>query len=660
MKRVEKEQTGIGRSLAWWIPALVMGMVVEAWALRLEPSRELLSVDIYARELTQPAGLSTDPISGNLYVAEWGRDRISVIRDQRVVPVFGSNFEVREDIPSWAIRVERPLDLWLYARVRRPQDIAFDADGRLYVAESAAGGRLLCFEPATDGTVLATVVPTPWEDDEFGYTGVATDGMGRLYVSSRKSGAASILSFGRIMMRDESRQWWLVDYGPFAEFSNVAISHDDRTLVYGEYRTADLCWYDTKRQMLFGAVDRARGLRYVEVLRDGTTLGVIQRQDQTWSVVEIDPREGRMWEWVGGLSRIGGIHAHPHEPVVFVSLQDEGQILRLRRSAPAPTDAGNKLTEMLHSFEMQYALPPRVWPRFFREFIERLGVVRPVDPSGAEADPGEPAAPRDTVYGVGKAMTIAEFTSSIPLIAARVKATLISPAEWEPDPIEELSFVIFYPNIDVGGRKVAPNVSLFRATHKSGRVVRTRFLPDQMHQPPEDVMDWEDMPEVLVSFPAGYHARRTGQSEAGLLRVYFLGMGLGSDYWIDIYRRNQGESTLLVERPDGRKLEYVLEPYEERIQAGGETVLVAGLEPIEYGWHKLGRNPIHWNLIVHEDDPLVTRHMVSIEDLRRADARGGTPVEPVLFRDDVLSPGEIGFRRTVVMRAAGQWADIFF
>ncbi len=635
--------------------ALLLGPAGRVEAMRLEPSREVLSADTYVQALAEPAGLATDPVSGHLYVAEQGNDRISMIIDRRAIPVFSSGFEVDEEIPLWAIGEHRPMDAWLHNRIHRPNGIAFDRDGGLYVAESAAGGRLLRFEPIHDGLLLAGVVPTPWEDHAYGYAGVSVDSKGRIYVSSRKADGPSILSFGRIMMRDETNQWWLVDYGPFAEFSNVAVSHDDRTLVYGEYRTADLCWYDTERQMLFGAMDRARGLRHVELLRDGTTLAAIQRRDQTWSVVEIDPTENRMWEWVGGLSRIGGIHAHPHKREIFISLADEGRVLRLRRIGETREDGVNKLTKMLETFELQHALPPRVWPRFFREFMEELDVVRPVDPPGVETDRPKRAG------GAGTAMTIGEFTSSIPLVAARVKAKLISPPEWEPDPIEEVSFVIFYPNIDVvADRRVAPSVSLFRARHRSGRVSRTRFLPNQANQPPDDLAEWDNMPEILVSFPSGYHARRTGQSEDGLLRVYFLGMGLGADYWIDIYRRNRGRSILTVERPDGRKLEYELEAYEERVQAGGETVLVAGLEPVQYGWHKLGKTPIRWNLILDDGDPLATRHMVHIDDVRRMSAGRDAPVTAATYREESLTREEIGFRRTVIMRAAENWSRIYF
>jgi|GEM_PF-1627904 len=619
-------------------------------ALRLEPYRQMLAVEVVAHGLQEPAGMALDPLSGLLYVAERGGGRISVVHEREVHPVLEQDFQVSDVLPHWMTSGPHGADMWTQSRFIRPTALTFDDAGRMYVAEAGPLGRLLRFEPMHDGLAFAHIVPCPWVDDAVGFTSVAVDDSGRVYTTMRRTDGA-VLSMGRVLMREPDGFWWIVDYGPFAEFSNVVLTQDGSKLLFSEHRTADLTWYDTERQMLFGVMERVQGIRQVAMLKDGTTLATLHRADDTWSVVEIDPSVGRVWEWVGGLSEIGALYAHPEQSEIYISLAAEGRIMKLSRME-TPLEEQDKLTELLRSFELENALPPKEWPEFFRHFVESLGVVRPVDGIKSTLSPVE--------RSMSKApMTIDEFTSAIPVVAAKVKAHLLSPPEMEPDPITEVSFVIFYPNRSMlTHQTVAPSVSLFRAEHQSGRTVRTRFLPNQQGQPFSEELDWENMPDVLVSFPSGYYAQRTGLSEEGLLRAYFLGMGLGSDYWIDIHRVQKNRSVMVVEKPNGSKVEYFLEPYEESVEAGGETVLVAGLTDVDKGWERLGNTPVHWNIVLDERPELNVRHMVKLEEMTwkamHSRAQMAAP-----FRREV-SQEEQSMRRSVVLRAASLWSENYF
>jgi sugar lactone lactonase YvrE len=647
----------MSRRCAWIWCVVGITLAGVAWmpasAMRIEPYREGLAVELLVQGLDGPAGMAVDPQSGHLHVVEKTGRRVAMIQERMIETRVQSEFEVVRSVPVWAVLEDRGLADWTAGQFRDPVDIAFDAEGRLWVAEAGMRGRLLCFDRIEDQFGYARVIASPWLEESVGYTSVQVDRHGRVYTTMQRVDDPGLLTMGRVAMREPDGEWYLIDYGPFAEFSNVQLSTDDGTLVFAEHRTADLTWYDADRRMLYGAMERVRGIRHVVLMADGTTLASLRHEDGTWSVVEIDPRYGRVWEWVGDLTEIGGLAAHPGNGEVYVSLLAEGRVMRLCRQGERRAAPENRLAGMMQQFEIEHALPPKEWPAFFREFIERLGMVEAVNEVWSSLNPVDRSFSQVP-------MSVDEFTTAIPVVAAKLRATLLSPAEMEPDPIVELSFVIFFPNQTVHTRQsVAPSVSLFRAEHRSGRVVRTRFLPTANGFPLTEDLDWDDLPEVLVSLPAGYYANQTGVSEDGLVRTYFLGMGLGPDYWVDVHRGDPNRNVMRVEGRNGERIEYALEPYPERCEAGGESVLVAGLKDVEKGWLAIGKSPVWWNVALGDEAPVLP--MRNMERTQRQAWQGLDMVPSLAERTAFnLSREQISFRRAVVLRAATRWPEAYF
>ncbi len=644
------------RTLPWFavIALLVCGTFIQqgAQGLRLEAFRDPLAVELVTQGLSQPMGMAIDPTSGLLHVAEQGRLRIVAIQDRVPSAVIDTQFTITADIPIWARSEARPLSDWTSNDLRTPADIAFDASGSLWVAEAGQRGRLLRFHRMEGQFAVAEAIVSPWLNESMGFSSVAVGPDQRLYavMQSTEMSDGDLLALGRVIVRQPSGEWRLIDYGPFARFSNVQLSQDGSILLFAESLTADVTWYDTDREILFGAMERIAGVRHVALLEDGTTLAAIEREDHTWSLVELDPRYGRAWEWVGGLSAIGGLAVRTGNHSVYVSLPNEGRIMRVSRRGDRRIAPDNRLAGMIQQFEIENSLPPREWPAFFREFIERLGMLDATDEVMRSIHP---------LRHGRSPMSVEEFTSAIPVVAAKLKATLLNAPEEEPDPIEDISFVIFFPNQSVHTRQsVAPSVSLIRAKHRSGRIARTRFLPTSSGAPISENLDWDDLPEVLVSLPAGYHAEQTSLTESGLVRVYFLGMGLGPDYWLDIYRGNPNRSVMRVEHRDGRRLEYALEPYPEKPESGGEAILVAGLKDIESGWISLGSRPVTWNIARDEGPVFRVRNMERMERLGWSHA--DQPILRASERQSARHVDTMNFRRTVVLRAATRWGDVYF
>jgi hypothetical protein len=658
---------------------LLLWPVLDAGAgLRLEASRTPLSVKTVASGLSRPGGMACHPHTGEIYVAEENGDRISIIRTRETIPLLEGPFTISTDLPAWAL--SRNAEVITNAYLRKPCDIAFDAQGHLYVAENTAHGRLLRFEGLETGTPTGHVVITPWFNMSYAYTSVATDNTGQVFVTTRNA-QGSVVTMGSVIMQGRDRRWRLVDFGPFADFANVAVNPDGIWLAVGEKRRGDISWYDTERELEISAADQLQGIRHIALQPDGTTLASLVRKDGTWSLMELHPVEGTMREIAGGLNDIGGICVNPATADIYISLAWKGEIMRLHRLQPYDDmDQDQMLHQMERRYEFEQILPPREWPSFFRQFVDRLDVIETVNPkldylpssgTGHGTLPGTQGEGLDTSfktyssagkqtrigqrgYGDQEPMTMEEFAAAVPVVAGKVKTYLQSAPELEPDPIKEMSFVLLYPNQTMVTRQTAaPSISLMKASHQSGKEVRTRFMPNKNGVPLHDGMSEDDLPEVLVSFPSGFITPQSKQAEEGLVNVYFCGMGLGPDYWIDINRAYPEQSSLIVEKPNGDRIHYTVEPYREDHRAGGQSVLVGMGTPPKGGWYVFGNRPALWSVTDTPDGPLKTKHWVGLESDAAQNIRNQASYGEVYSGE--LTQEEINLRRKIVLRAATRW-----
>lgn len=606
--------------------------------------------EVVADGLMDPAGLAVCPISKRLFVAERGADRISVVHAHQAVPVLVSGHFM---INGWAGPYDEVRELnsekLQEPRFHTPQSLAFDGEGRLFVGESGPDARLLRFEPVGDGLAMARLIQTPWQGQGVAYDHLAVDESGVLYCSTRKGNKGG-LTAGSVVARDVNDRWALVDYGPFSLCGGVAVHPNGTLMVALDDKRNELVWYDAERGLELGSTEMPGKAKFAAILPDGNAVVAAQMNDQSWSLVEVQPAQGKLMEWVGGLGRIGGLHVNPLNGDIYVSLPDSGRIMRFRSLADEPRDE-NAVDRLLHVFEIEKALPPKDWPEFFREFIENLGVISTVDGAGGAGS------------GAGRnGMSIDEFTDQIPVIAGKFSCRLVSPPELDPDPIEELSFVLLCPNRNMrmkGG--VSPSVSLFHAVRRSGRVSQTHFLPGAGAGMLSDDMDWRNLPDVVVSLPAGYSAGYNPMTAPGLLRVYFMGMGLGPDYWIDVNRKDVEQNALVVENPDGTRIHYRLDPHKESFRAGGSSVLMAGLQGVRHSWRLLDRGCILNHIAGTGDLPLKTR---SLELMAKNLQHLGQPVpkqlQACLPQDTDKASPRTAFQGRVLVRAVTRWENAHF
>jgi len=154
-------------------------------------------VDVYARELGVPTGLAVGP-DGMLYVGDRSGSVLCVTPDREVetfasLPpsvaafhlAFGPHGDLFVAAPTLASRdvvyridANRLVDT-VDARFGRPQGLAFDAEGRLYVADALAGAAgLFRLTPGDRGAVPELLVAAP------ALVGVALDPSGGLVLAS--------------------------------------------------------------------------------------------------------------------------------------------------------------------------------------------------------------------------------------------------------------------------------------------------------------------------------------------------------------------------------------------------------------------------------------------------------------------------------------------
>lgn len=643
MKPLRRIRTGL---LAMALFLGVGGLRVQA--IWLDSQGLPVTANIVVVGLDRPAGLFYDAPSDLLYVTEQGGDRISVVKDREAVTVITEAYNMRR-APEMIYRDGTPWKKTQDTHITpiRPCAVAFDTRGLLYVAEdNLQGGRVLQFGRIEGNHLVAREIPTPYMHGEHGYTSMATDQRGRLFATARMATTNSIFSFGSVIMRDDDGSWWMIDQGPFADFSNAAVSPEGDTLVVAEKRNADLSWYDTRTHQLIAGIDVLEGIRFVTLLADGTTVAAIERANGNWGIVEIDPMARKMKDWAGDLTEIGGLAAHPSRREVYVSLKEEGKIIRFMRSSEDEQAPLSKLVELTHSYNLREALPPEHWPAFFQPFVEGLDLVRCVNQFQARRDvaAGETRVP----------MTMQEFSEAVPVVAGRLKAELISDPADEPDPIEEIGFVLFYPNRNtLAEDKRAPNVSLFVARHKSGKLATSDFMTGAAGKLLREDMDLDEVPDIIVSFPSGYYATKTAEAGHGQLRVYFLGLGLGPDYWLDIDRFDPSQSALLVEKSEDERVEYALSAFPETDAAGRHSVLVAGVAPRKTVWYEMGKSAVRWNVITSGTPMPRFRHTMTIDDLKQS---GMTLTKDHASANKRVLDKDIAMlQRKIILHAATRW-----
>ncbi|MEM7395588.1 MAG: hypothetical protein AAF492_24925, partial [Verrucomicrobiota bacterium] len=435
--------------------------------------------------LTSPDGLAIHPDTGEIYVTEEDAGHVSVIRDGKAQVVVNGGWRVVNNLPRWAITPERPLAYWLKNELRSPEGIAFSKDGHLWVTEDVPSGRLLEFVPdeATGKFTEAFIHPIPWMSKPFSWEGITMADDGRLFLAGSVINKGTGLLFGSVLMRDTNLDWWVVDFGPFASFSSVALSKNDDVLVVGDELLGAVNWWDAVRHTDIGMVScRTEYVESVAVLPDGAIAAVQEYNPELLKesrkagkdapkffaggrVIRIDPRDGAHVVMAEGFDTIESVVVAEKTGYLYITEDGTGNVIELRPKKPYDTTA-YLLERSVRQFEYSKGIAPKKWPSFLKRFVNRMGV-----PTGDEKAEDGGGTEDETHF-----LTLEQFSKHGPLIAGNINA-IPEYQHNQNDPVEEIKFVSFFPNQTMRVNDMpTPSLSMFAAKYKSGKVEKTRVM----------------------------------------------------------------------------------------------------------------------------------------------------------------------------------------
>jgi hypothetical protein len=593
-------------TLKFLLPAGCFGAAVAATASLGELSTQppaTRTASVFAAGLQSPDGLARHPVSGEIFVSEETSGRISAWRNGRwEVVIADHSFVVEEDMPAWAVTSSRPLASWLVPRLRSPEGISFTAEGHLLVAEDSPNGRILEFRPDEQGRFpQARVIPVPWAQPGYAWEQVIAARDGRIFLSGASAEAGPGVFFGTVLMRDPAGEWWVVDYGPFASFTGLALSADEDVLVTAEEVGGAVSWWDTRRQEEIGHTeDVLPRVESVVVLSDGTILAAQESTtpmgaalaagtEQSGRIVRIFPDSGAVEEIAAKAGPLESLLFDPSGGGRLLATEDgAGRVLEWAADWTwLPHDA---LTRAVHTREVRRGRGPKQWPEFLKGFVAELG-IQPVE---EDARLPMPLAPAPGAEAALRPMTLNQFAEKVPFVAGKVTVERpVGPVG--KDPVEEVCFVLFYPNHSVRSpERSSPSLSLFAARHRSGRVERSRELTGyQAHRftaGSTAALAAESSPaQVFLPLATGnVQPERDGTRVA----LSFLGADIVDDYLLALTVGDRDAGHLTLRGRKGVQEQYDI-TFVERDDEGRlrRNLVVAGMERFtahNFGWYKLG------------------------------------------------------------------------
>jgi sugar lactone lactonase YvrE len=565
---------------------------------------------LVAEGLSSPDGLAIHPQTHELYVSEETAGRVSVIRNGRAEVAVNGNWTISRRIPEWAVNTFTPLEHWLRPELQSPEGIAFSREGDLYVLEDAAGGRLLEFTADAQGQYhTARALPIPWTSEPYAWEGLTVAADGRIFIAGSSVENGSAFS-GSVLMRDQGDDWWVVDCGPFAPFSSVALSRDEEILIVAEEGAGGVTWWDTVRQRDIQTVSKALGnVEGVTTLPDGSIIAAQESAPNRHGgyqgrLVRIDPMTGDMTTLAEGFKAIESVLLDPQTGYLYVSEDGTGSIIEVR---PAQRILATEylLKRTLLASESQSGLPPKRWPPFLKGFFNRMGVeTRDEDVASYQPTPVKKKKAR-------KDLTLQEVGERVPLVAGKVKMNSVATEE-DPDPIQEISFVHFFPNQVIHiDRNVMPGVCLFAARRASGKIERNRPLLGLVADHWSQETGWSRLSDAASLQLPFTTCSATRQDDSGVaITMCFLGMEITSDYYLSMNYGKRNEASLTTDLTDGTTSSCEATFVESDAQ-GNEVVnlVMTGFMPRRtsgMGWLNIGKHN-RWSLVTPERGQWISR-----------------------------------------------------
>lgn len=606
----------------WLIPLACAAAF--AWAA--EAAGQTLSVRALAEGLQEPSGAAVHPVTGDVYVSEQGSGRILVLKNGRPEPALAPGWTVSAELPRWAISDDMPMDKWMEPVLHRPGAISISTNGTLFVAEQVPNGRILEFRPDEQGRyAVARCVPVPWLDQEFMWRDLLVDPGDRLYVVGADEIGSEFMKFGSALMRETDGNWWVIDFGPFANFSTFAISERQDVMLLGDRVKGDLSWWEVDRHMMLGGSPAAAGrseLASLALFPDGSFILGLQDAPGKASLRRMEPFTGQQMTLTEELKSVGDIAMDRKNVRYVVTDPAAGRLLECKPSSEMRINE-TVMRQIVRSAEGMMGMPSEA-PAFLNNFFDRL------------QDAAKEILPEDSTHAVE--FNLSDIAGKMPIVAGRVRAA-IEVEGAEADPIESVEFFLLFPSkVVMTESAVSPSLSFFSARRKSGAVEQTKPLFEG------DVgvyrMSGTNVSKV-ASAPGGLHVPVVvcglDQSDGGVyVNLSFLGAGIYGDYYLTLFQGPREQKAKLVVKSVGTEsgmvsydASFMEEATIEGMEGGAITkeefsnLLVSGFGGAggganrSVGWLKLGQFPASMTIAFGDeaDETKVTGAQADLKDI---------------------------------------------
>ena len=496
-----------------------------------------LTVRVLAEGLKEPYGVAIHPATSNIFVSERGSGRIVMLKNGQAESALASGWTVSNVLPRWAISERIPFNAWMAPTLQKPGPISISSNGTLVVSEQVPNGRILEFYPNEQGQFTAAKgVPVPWLDQEFLWRDIHADRIGRLYVVGADQEGSEFMKFGSALVREPDGNWWVIDFGPFADFGTFAISDRQDVMILGDRNKGTLAWWETDRHIMLGGSPEATGrseLSSLAIYPDGSF--VLGQQDAPGKAVlkRMDPFTGQQTVLAEGFQSIGDIEMDRKGGRFLVTDPVAGRVLECTPNPPVRFWNEAAMRQIVRSVEGMMGMPTEA-PAFLNNFFERL--------QSAAAD----LMPDDSTHSLS--FKLSDIAGKMPIVAGRVRAA-VEVEGAEADPIEQLEFFLLFPSkVVMTETAVSPSLSFFSARRKSGKVEQTK----PVFQGDVGVyrLSGTNISKV-ASAPGGLHVPVVvcgmEQSDGGIyVNLSFLGSGIYGDYYLTLFQGPREQKAKLV------------------------------------------------------------------------------------------------------------------
>ena len=502
---------------------------------------QTMSIRALAEGLQEPTGAAVHPATGDVYVSEKASGRILVLKNGKPEPVLAPGWTVSNALPRWAISPQIPLEKWMEPTLHKPGAISISTNGTLFVAEQEPNGRILEFYPDEQGQfTVAKCVPVPWLDQEFRWNDLFVDPGGRLYVVGSDEVGSDFMKFGSALMREADGNWWVIDFGPFADFCTFAISERQDVMLLGDRAKGDLAWWEVDRHMMLGGAPEATGraeLRSLALWPDGTFVVGEQAAPGKASLKRMEPFTGQQKTLTEDLKSIGDVAMDRKNARYLVTDPAAGRLLECTPSPPAKFNE-TVMRQVVRSAEGMMGMPSEA-PAFLNNFFDKL------------QDAAKEILPDDATHAVS--FNLSDIAGKMPIVAGRVQAA-VEVEGAEDDPIESVEFFLLFPSkVVMTETAVSPSLSFFSAKRRSGKVEQTKPV---FHG---DVgvyrLSGTNIAKI-ASAPGGLHVPVVvcglEQVEGGVyVNLSFLGAGIYGDYYLTLFQGPREQRAKLMVKSVG-------------------------------------------------------------------------------------------------------------